>query len=425
MDIKNVQERGVISKEYLQSPFIKNIEEYVVLFLDIDNIRYINDTLGHSIGDKFLSMFGNKLSQIIGEDGMVFKYNDGEFVILLHKKEKELIDKKIQFILNKCNKVFKEVDYEILPTTSIGIYTPNSNDKIDGTIRKAYIAMHQGKVEGKGNFKHFTDSIEEKIKRKTLIAKELTKSIEKNYEGLYLVYQPIYNVKKKKIEEVEALMRWKHEELGEISPAEFIPIAEEMVIIRELGYWLIKKVLRQIKEWNKEGLNLKVAINISPKQLAERDFLRKMKEIVSKEDIDFRQIKLEITETQIFKFDEQRRKDLTELINLGVDIALDDFGEGYSSIKSFVFSPITEVKIDKIFIDYIHQDKKIQKLISSIIYTVHQLGHKVIAEGVEYKEQFDKLLEYGCDKIQGFYISKPINEKDIVEFVNGNIVKVS
>lgn len=232
-------------------------------------------------------------------------------------------------------------------------------------------------------------------------------------------------MERKKIEEVEALMRWNHEELGEISPAEFIPIAEEMVIIRELGYWLIKKVLRQIKEWNKEGLNLKVAINISPQQVAEKDFLKKMKETINKEDIDFRQIKLEITETQIFKLDEQRLKDLTELINLGVDIALDDFGEGYSSIKSLVFLPITEVKIDKIFIDYIHQDKKIQKLISSIIYAVHELGYKVIAEGVEYKEQFDKLLEYGCDKIQGFYISKPINEKDIVEFVNGNIVKVS
>jgi len=142
MDIKSVQE-GV------KSPFIENIEEYVVVFLEIDNIRYINDTFGHSIGDKFLSMFGNRLSQIVGEEGIVFKYNDGEFVILLHKNEKELIDKKIQFILNKSNKVFKEVDYEILPTASIGVYTPNSNDKIDDTIKKAYIAMYQGKTEGK------------------------------------------------------------------------------------------------------------------------------------------------------------------------------------------------------------------------------------------------------------------------------------
>lgn len=412
MDIKSVQE-GV------KSPFIENIEEYVVVFLEIDNIRYINDTFGHSIGDKFLSMFGNRLSQIVGEEGIVFKYNDGEFVILLHKNEKELIDKKIQFILNKSNKVFKEVDYEILPTASIGVYTPNSNDKIDDTIKKAYIAMYQGKTEGKGNYKHFTDSIEEKIKRKTLLTKELTKSIERNYEGLYLIYQPIYNVVKKKIEEVEALMRWKNQELGEISPAEFIPIAEETRIIRGLGYWLIKKVLRQIKEWNKEGLNLKVAINISPQQVAEKDFLKKIKETIHEEDIDFRQIKLEITETQILKLDEQRFKDLIELINLGVDIALDDFGEGYSSIKSLVFSPITEVKIDKIFIHDIHQDEKIQKLISSIIYTVHRLGYKVIAEGVEYKEQFDKLLEYGCDKIQGYYIERPIDEKKIVEFIKG------
>lgn len=412
MDIKSVQE-GV------KSPFIENIEEYVVVFLDIDNIRYINDTFGHSIGDKFLSMFGNRLSQIVGEEGIVFKYNDGEFVILFHKNEKELIDKKIQFILNESNKVFKEEDYEILSTASIGVYTPNSNDKIDDIIKKAYIAMYQGKTEGKGNYKHFTNSIEEKIKRKTLLTKELTKSIERNYEGLYLIYQPIYNVVEKKIDEAEALMRWKNQELGEISPAEFIPIAEEMGLIRKLGYWLIKKVLRQIKEWNKEGLNLKIAINISPQQVAEKDFLKKIKETIHEEDIDFRQIKLEITETQILKLDEQRFKDLTELINLGVDIALDDFGEGYSSIKSLVFSPITEVKIDKIFIDYIHQDEKIQKLISSIIYTVHGLGYKVIAEGVEYKEQFDKLLEYGCDKIQGYYIERPIDEKKIVEFIKG------
>lgn len=148
MKIKNVQGK-VIRKEYLQSPFIENIEDYVVVFLDIDNVRYINDTFGHSIGDKFLSMFGNRLSKIVGKEGIVFKYNDGEFVILLHKNEKEPIDKKIQTILNKSNKVFKGVDYEILSTVSIGVYTPNSNDKIDDSIKKHILPCIKGRPKGK------------------------------------------------------------------------------------------------------------------------------------------------------------------------------------------------------------------------------------------------------------------------------------
>ncbi len=406
-----------LEKGYLTDQYVKNIATYIIAYLDIDNFRYVNDTFGHSFGDKLICMYGERLSKAVGEKGIVYKFNCDEFVILFHRQKKEYIDVIVKSILSQMNQMFMVSSYQINLTASMGVYIPKENDSIEDSIRKAYIALHEAKEKEKGSYKYFTGSAEKKLKRKILIATELQKSIERNCEGLYMVYQPIININEKKVEEVEALIRWNHKELGNISPAEFIPVAEETGTIRKMGYYLTRKILRQITEWNREGLNLKVAINISPKQIEEIDFLRNIKVLIKNEELKYSQIKFEITETQILKLAKENIQDLTELIKLGVDIVLDDFGEGYSSIKNLVFLPIKEMKIDKCFIDFIDRDEKVQKWVSLLIYFAHKVGIKVTAEGVERKEQFEKLVEYGCDKIQGYYFARPINEKEIVKLV--------
>jgi diguanylate cyclase (GGDEF)-like protein len=406
-----------LEKEYLTDQYVNNIEKYIIAYLDIDNFRYINDSFGHSFGDKLIGMYGERLRKAMGENGMVYKSNCDEFIILFHKQQKKYLDEKVKSILSKMSQRFMVNHDQINLTTSMGVYIPKENDSIEDAIRKAYIALHEAKEKEKGSYTYFTGSAEEKLIRKILIATELQKSIERNCEGLSIVYQPILNIKEKKVEEVEALLRWNHKELGNISPAEFIPVAEETGIIRKLGYWLIEKILRQIAAWNREGLNVKVAINISPKQIEEVDFLRNIKMMIKNEEIDYRQIKFEITETQIFQLAKENLQDLTELVKSGVDIVLDDFGVGYSSIKNLVFFPIKEMKIDKCFIDFIDRDEKVQKWVSLFISYAHMVGNKVVAEGVERKEQFEKLKEYGCDKIQGYYFARPIHEKEIVKLV--------
>jgi diguanylate cyclase (GGDEF)-like protein len=404
-----------LAKRYLTDQYVKNISTYIIGFLDIDNFRYINDTFGHSFGDKLIGLYGERLHKTVGEKGIVYKFNCDEFIVLFHKEKKGYID--VKSILNQMNQLFTVDNYQINLSASMGVYIPGENDSIENAIRKAYIALHEAKEKDKGSYKYFTGSTEAKIKRRIWITTELQKSIERDCEGLSIVYQPIFNIKENKVEEVEALLRWNHKELGNISPAEFIPVAEETGTIRKLGYWLIERILRQITEWKQEGINVKVAINISPKQIEEIDFLRKIKMMIQNAEIDYRQIKFEITETQIFKLAKENFYDLTDIVKSGVDMVLDDFGVGYSSIKNLVFFPIKEMKIDKCFIDFIDQDEKVQKWVSLLISYAHMVGNKVVAEGVERKEQFDKLKEYGCDKIQGYYFARPMSETDIVKLV--------
>jgi len=411
--------KGLLKKEKLYNLWIqKNIEKYFFAILNIDNFRYINDNFGHSVGDKFLINYGEKLVKIIGDMGLVYKFNGDEFILLLEKSKLKSVDSIIKKIHKELNEIFYIDGYEIIMTSSIGIYEPHAGESIENSIRKAFIALYQAKEKGCNQYACYTQETEEEIKRKSLLIIELRKNLQnKNFKEFYIVYQPIYSIEKNQIEEVEALIRWENPLLGSIPPSEFIPVAEETGIIRELGYWLIDEVIKHIKQWQKEGINLRVAINLSPKQVEEKEFLNKIKNILKKEKIEYKKVKFEITETQILSLNKENQKILEEFIKLGTDIAIDDFGEGYSSIKNIVFFPINAIKIDKSLVDFVHKDTKIQLLISSFISFAHQIGYQVTAEGVENKEQFDRLIKYGCDKIQGYYIKEPVNEIGLVNFI--------
>lgn len=411
---------GLPNRQYLYKYFSKNISEFVVILLDIDDFKYANGTFGHRFGDKYLKAFSIKLSKMLGGNGNVFFHNGDEFLIFLPKLDLEMIDNEIELLFKKLQDSFKVEGREIYNSVSMGVYITRENDSIDDAIRKAEAAMYVAKRRGKGQYKYFNENIEKDIMKKIIMINELRKAITRN--ELYLLYQPILNIKENKVLEVEALLRWKNKELGEVSPVDFIPIAEETGLIREIGYWIIKKVCKQVKKWEKKNMDLKVAINISPNQFDDKDFFYNIKNIITNEGVDFNKIKFEITETQILKLEKRNMRNLIELTKLGTSISLDDFGVGYSSLKNLAFFPVSELKIDKSFIDYININEKIEKLIYSIIFVAYKMGYKVTAEGVESKEQLDKLLKYGCDKIQGYYIGKPMRENDIVEFVCRDII---
>lgn len=410
---------GLPNRRYLYQYFSRNINEFILVFLDIDNFRVINDLHGHRVGDEFLIVFGDILTDIIGENGIVFMYSKDEFIVLLPKNNLDCIDEKVNLILKKVQNGLKVKGYNISTTVSIGICIPQDNDKIDDVIRKANIAICQAKRNGKAQCVYFQKNMEEKIQRKALITEELIKSIDR--KELYLVYQPIFDAGKKKTVEVEALIRWNNSKLGQVSPAEFIPIAEETGFIDKLGLWVLQKVCRQIKKWNNQNIDVTVAVNISPNQFKDNGFLMNVRNLVNNERVNLSKIKFEITETQILELTEADIKKLEELIEAGLIISLDDFGSGYSSLRTLACFPISEIKIDKSFIDYLTIDKRMESLISSIISTAHKLGYKVTAEGVEHKEQFNKLLEYKCDRIQGYYIARPMPKEEIEIFIRDYI----
>ncbi|EOD01736.1 diguanylate cyclase domain-containing protein [Caldisalinibacter kiritimatiensis] len=281
---------GLPNRQYLYDKFSDKIKDFVIVFLDIDNFKYINDTFGFKFGDKFLMMFSNRLSKVTEHHGKLFIYNGDKFILLLPNSDTNTINKTIKLILKELQGVFEVEDHEVVVSVSSGVYIPENNEKIDDVVRKTVIAMYEAKRNGKGQFQYYNEELDKQIKRKSIIASELAKAV-KNQE-FYIFYQPIFNIKEKNMVEVEALMRWRNDKLGEVSPAEFIPIAEETGLINKLGYWIIQNVCKQIKTWNKLGLNFKVAINISPKQLHEKSFVKKLKKLIAKENINFSQLRV-------------------------------------------------------------------------------------------------------------------------------------
>lgn len=244
--IKDDSREGfTLYRQYLYKYFSKNISEFIIALLDIDDFKYANETFGHKSGDKYLKAFSIKLSKLIGENGNVFFHNGDEFLIFLPKLDLKIINNENELLLEKLQESFEVEGHEISNSVSIGVYITKENDSIDDAIRKAEVAMYVAKRRGKGQYKYFDENIEKTIMRKAVIINELRKSIIRN--ELYLLYQPILSIKENKILEVEALLRWKNKELGEVSPAEFIPIAEETGFIREIGYWIIKKYVIKLR----------------------------------------------------------------------------------------------------------------------------------------------------------------------------------
>ena len=389
--------------------------EGAVFFIDLDNFKNINDTMGHEYGDKLLIHLAKEFENLIDEKDTIFRLGGDEF-ILLHPYSKESeVEHYAKKIMSLFKKTFKIDSKQMYITASIGVALYPKDGADTSTIMKnADSAMYKAKELGKNRFSLFNPEMYLKLERKTSIERILRTAIKNN--ELSINYQPQYYAQNNEIFGFEALIRLNSKELGFISPLEFIPIAEECGYITKLSLWVLNESCKQSVNWLNAGYKFKsISINISSVDLQQADFLENVKDIFKNTGINPKIVELEITESVLMQSFDSSINILKKLMDMGIRIALDDFGTGYSSLSYLRKIPISTLKIDKSFIDNITSNKKEESIINNIIEMAHTLDLKVVAEGVETKDQLLILKERNCEYIQGYYFSKPLPANEIDE----------
>jgi diguanylate cyclase (GGDEF)-like protein/PAS domain S-box-containing protein len=397
-------------------------KKIAVLFLDLDQFKLINDTLGHAAGDLLLKQVAKRLNGFMHNDDIVSRMGGDEFNILL--KDIENNNDAINFaqmLLDSFRKPFIINEKELYVSTSIGISVyPNDGDNIETLLKNADIAMYIAKDRGRNNYKLFTTNMDTYASEKLNIVNKLRVAIEK--EEFLLYYQPKMNLMTGNISGVEALIRWKHPKLGLISPNEFITLAEETGLIMPIGEWVIRTACEQNKKWHDAGFaHLSVSVNISAMQFQYQNIVKIVSDITAETGLNAKYLELEITENSIMENTFRTMKIIEELKQVGVKISIDDFGTGFSSMAYLKRFKVDKMKIDKSFIDDIVKSSSDAKITSSIINMAHSLNLSVVAEGVEKEEQLSLLRIYGCDEIQGYLLSKPLSATDCENFLENKL----
>lgn len=418
-------------QEYLEhalSVAKRSKSKVALLFLDVDNFKNINDKFGHQAGDKFLvelsKRFSSKLrgTDYLSHANPMFEYlvdtvsrlGGDEFTFILTDLTQEFAESKVaKRLLDTLSDPMNIEDQKIVMTGSIGI-TLYPDDAVDANtlIKNADIAMYHAKQSGKNNSQYFTQSINDAVQEKLIIENQLHQAVENN--ELSLLYQPLVNSVTGEITGCEALMRWNSPELGMISPAAFIPMAEENGLIVSMGNWVLETACRQIQSWQRDSIKVvPVSINISGVQLRYGDLAGFIKELLEETAIDPALLTLELTESTLIDAVEHSINTLSEIKALGVRISLDDFGTGYSSLSYLRKFHIDILKIDRSFVNEIETRQDDAELTRAIIAMSHSLGLPVIVEGVETKGQRDILKQYGADSMQGYFFYYPLSIEEL------------
>ena len=388
-------------------------QEMAVLFLGLDGFKIVNDSLGREAGDELLKQVSRRLLRITRDNDILCRHSGDEFVLMLSGVNKiKLASESAEKVINAFEKPFQLLDQEVSITASIGItLTPNDGDNYAQLIRNSDIAMYHAKSRGRNNYQFFSEGLERLSSHRLKIKNDLKYALEN--KEFYLMYQPKVSLTDGNIIGVEALIRWKKE--GQhIPPMEFIPIAEEYGLIIPISKWVIKTACQQIDEWNKAGFkDMKVAVNLSTRDLESEDMLNIIKTSVEKTGISSGSLEIEITETAIMGDINAAIATLQSMKDYGMSVAIDDFGTGYSSLNYLKRLPICLVKIDKSFIDGVSSSKVDYAMVFSIVSLAHILGYKVVAEGVEDLETIKTLKAMSCDYIQGYYYSRPVSPEEI------------
>ena len=394
-----------------------------VLFLDLDNFKNINDSLGHPVGDNLLQQVAQRMWGTIREEDTVARLGGDEFVILmpeLSKDSDEAINE-VQMLANKIRVTmalpYRVDDHELHITTSIGIAIfPATEESPDDILRQADTAMYRAKESGRNAVRFFLPSMQLAAQERHKILSELRQAIPKN--ELHVFYQPQFNVERQ-LCSVEALLRWQHPKRGLVMPSGFIPQAEESSLILDIGDWVLHEALIQYKAWRTRYphvLRGRIAINVSALQFKQHDFIHKIKRALNKTEADPDWLTLEMTESMLLKdFDETVEK-INDLKQLGVRFSIDDFGTGYSSLAYLKRLPVDEIKIDRSFVHDVIEDPNDAALVETIITLAQQTDLQTVAEGVETHAVFDFLRQHGCNLFQGFYLARPCDKNSFKDF---------
>ena len=390
-----------------------------LIFFDIDNFKYINDTLGHLVGDQLIIAIGERLTNLVDNNKSAYRISGDEFVIFIHEyEEQKEVENYTEQLMKSIREpyTFPNISLNISISAGITLYPLHGVD-IDTLFKCADIAMSYAKSKDRGGYSFYHECMEANLEERMMLGNELRRALDKNEFQLY--YQPQIDMDTGKICKFEALLRWHNQKLGNVPPIKFIEIAEETHLINPIGDWVLNEACRFLKELHSLGQSdIRISINVSAIQLMQVDFVDKVINTLKHYDVDPKYLEIEVTESVLIEFYENIREKLVLLKSKGISIALDDFGSGYSSLKYLTQMPINTLKIDKSFIHSISQNIQGEILTSMIISLGKKLGLSVVAEGVETKEQVKYLEKIKCHMIQGYYYSKPVPREEVFNLLN-------
>lgn len=393
-----------------------------VLFLDLDDFKKINDSLGHEAGDRLLVQAAERLGDVLRDSDTIGRLGGDEFIVLLGGLEDAADARPVaESLLDRFRDAFRLDERELVLTASLGIAIyPEDGDSPTELLRNADTAMYHSKEQGRNTYSYFTEAMNIGVSRRLALEEQLHGALGRG--EFRLCYQPVVDIKKRCLIGVEALLRWNNPALGDVSPEEFIPIAEQTGLIVPIGQYVLTEALGRLDNWQKgRQQGLKMAVNLSPSQFRDPNLLPFIEEALQRAGVSGEFLQLEITEGVLMSGYGHIVAALADLNKLGVGIAMDDFGTGYSSLSYLRNYPFDILKIDRSFVVDITVDEADRELVNAAIAMGHGLGLKVVAEGVETEEQLTHLMEHGCDFAQGYLFSKPVSPEEITKMLEGQL----
>lgn len=380
-----------------------------VAFIDLDNFKLVNDSLGHSAGDRLLTTVADRLKVCVRSSDTVARLSGDEFVLILFDQNDEtIINNTMQRILSEVSLPCRLEDREFFVSCSIGysLY-PKDGETPEMLLKSADAAMYHAKEQGRNNFQPYAPDMEVKASARLELGTDLRQAIDRN--ELFLCYQARVDLSDGSICGMEALIRWHHPRLGLISPSQFIPIAEETGLISQIGEWVLRSACVQTKDWLDRGLPpVTVSVNLSARQFVKKDLIQIVAKILEESGLPPQQLELELTESLIMHNAELFISTLRNLKSLGILLSVDDFGTGFSSLSYLKRFPIDRLKIDRSFVHDVSEDSDSSAIARAVIHLGHSMGLKVIAEGVETPEELAFMREHKCDELQGYFFSAPL-----------------
>ncbi len=387
-------------------------ERFALLYIDMDGFKQINDTLGHEKGDDFLRQFSRRLKKAVREADFIARLGGDEFCVLLGdiKSSIDCVQSAQRCLALRDEPVILD-SHNIYPQLSIGIAVyPQDGEDDDSLLKAADAAMYAAKQGGKHSYAFYDNEMTEAAARRVRLEADLQRALRE--QEFYLLYQPKVDLRSGQLQGVEALIRWKHPERGEVSPDVFIDTAERIGLIHEIGEWVLDHACSQLAEWKRQGLRLQMAVNIASNHFSAARFVDRVGETLDRYQIGDGELEVEITES-LTRDPQQHLKVCRELRSRGVRVAIDDFGTGYSSLSVLKQLQVDTLKVDRSFIRHLPSDPTSTLMVRAIIDMALGLGFDVVAEGVEDAAQADFLRELGCPYVQGYYFSRPVTAEEI------------
>ena len=400
---------------------VKVKKSFTTFYLDMNNFKTINDSIGYKVGDKLITMAGQRIKEFFKQSAMVYRVGGDEFFVVCRDSDK--IESKAAALLDILSQPFVIDSHEILISFSLGISRfPELSKDVESILQHTHLASQKSKKAKGDSFVFYTPELYKQYQQRAEMEKELRLAIDS--DELSLLYQPKVDINTNKMVGVEALVRWQSSKYGMVSPGVFIPLAEETGLIGAVGKWVLNEACKQIKEWMEKGYPpVRMAVNISASELQSPNFVHQVEDILQKTGVNPSYLELEITENSMLS--PNSGVVLNQLRELGIYLSIDDFGTGYSSLSYLKTFPVDCLKIDQNFIFDVFKDTGSAEIVKVIIQIAHTFNLNVIAEGVENRKTINFLLDNKCDQVQGYFYSKPVPPDTIERFLAGSLQKLN